>query len=149
MIEWLIERFTSIIWTTHPYERQMLILLMWLRVSLVALAAITVWWWLTKWTFTRTLYKVLAMPVLAFLVALGSADFVEHYAKDIFFGYTDNPRVMAKGELECWTGPNNKEYLTLWEQHKFNVLFYYDGTKGIYRRAVWEGDPGSGKFGDR
>ena len=147
-MEWLIERISSIIWTSHPYERQILILLMWLRVGLVSLISIALWMWLTKWTFTRTPFKVIALLVVAFLTALVSADFVEHYLKRLTLGYTYNPRVTANGEFECWTGPANPIYLTLWEKHKFDVLFYYS-PDGVYRRAVWEGDPGSGKFGDR
>jgi len=146
MIEWLIERFSSILWTSHTYERQVLILLMWLRVSLVALASIVVWKWLTKWTFTRTAFKVLALMVVAFIIALVSADFVEHYLKKITLGYTYNPRVMSVGELECSNVPTYKKILPLWEAHKFDVLFYYT-PDGRYRVAEWEGSPTGGKFG--
>ena len=148
MIEWLAERLSSIIWTTHPYERQVLILLMWLRVSLVALISILVWKWLTKWTFTRTPFKVLALTVVAFLVAIVSADFVEHSLKQLTLGYTYNPRVMAIGEFECGMVTPYKSLLPLWEAHKYNVLFYYS-PDGRYRRATWEGDPGSDMFGGR
>ena len=85
--------------------------------------------------------------MVAFLVALVSADFVEHYSKRHLLGYTYNPRVMAVGELECANITPSPPFLQQWEAHKYDVLYYKD-KDGTFKQALWEGDPGSGRFGE-
>ena len=95
------------------------------------------------------------MGIEPFLAALLSADFIEHGLKQLLLGYTYNPRVMAAGELEGWTGPvlstldpNSRLILDTWQLHKYDVLYFkHSGIEHQFSQAVWEGDPGSGKFG--
>ena len=83
-------------------------------------------------------------------------------------GYTYNPRVAAICEMEGANIPPSPDPFlqALWERHRFDVLYFrvladdlddlarlgYAGFRGVreggFFPALWEGDPGSGKFGD-
>jgi len=128
----MIDRILDIIFTTHPFERNVLIALTWLRVAVVLLTGVLVWEIARRWNVVG---RFLLALVLAWIGALGSADFLEHYLKRGILGYSYNPNVMAQGEFECWTGPLVKRYIPEWNRRKFQVFRF------------WDGDPGSGRFG--
>ena len=128
----LIERFTSL-GSYKPWERRRLLDLACLRNTLVALLVL----WLASVRVTQGwpvwLITMLA-PCDACLMALVSADFVEHFFKRLLLGYSYNPNVMAMGELEGSMTPMSAEYAERWEREKFTPV------------AFWHGDPGSGRY---
>lgn len=159
----MIERLKDIFFTPHPYERDVLLCLAWFRAVFVTVTGFLTAWGL--YTLARIypgeLWPVVWIIVLLiepFLVALISADFIEHGLKRLMLGYTYNPRVMAAGELEGWTGPvlstlesDSYTFVHQWEAHKYDVLYFkasiMENYPEVFIQAYWEGDPGSGKFG--
>lgn len=143
---WLANRFKSLLAANPrfaPRERRVLLALAWLRAALTAGAAIAVWHVAPRpWAYGLCL---LAAPI----AAIGSADFVENRLRKLLLGYAFNPRVSAIGEWEGWNGPTEgrDRERRLWEAHKYDVLYYRE-PGDIYLPALWEGDPGSGRFGD-
>ena len=73
---------------------------------------------------------------LAWVGSLISADFVEHGIRRLVLGYSYNPNVSAQGELEGWTGPTDSQHYLVWRELQFTPL------------RPWDGDPGSGRFGN-
>ena len=137
---WVLQRVTDILWTYQPYERRVLNYLAALRASL------TFYGGFSAVLFIPPPWGLLAAPLSAWLAMLISADFVEHQLRRLAFGYTYNPRVSAVNELEGGNVPPDRRYAALWQAHKFDVLYYKDHD-GSYKQAVWEGEPGGGKFG--
>ena len=160
----MIDRIKDIFFTPHPYERDVLLCLAWFRAVFVTATGFGTAWGLYTLTHTWSsdLWTVVGIVVLLtepFGAAILSADFIEHGFKRLLLGYTYNPRVMAAGELEGWTGPvlstldpNSQLILDTWQLHKYDVLYFKSrGTMDLsierFTQAYWEGDPGSGKFG--
>jgi len=131
----MLERFTSL-GTHKTWERRRLLdfaclrnaLVAWFVLGLAALRLAVGWpWW-----------GVMALaPCDGILMALVSADWIEHWLKRRVFGYDYNPNVMAMGELEGSMTPMAEEYVARWEQVKFRPV------------AFWHGDPGGGEYEHR
>lgn len=129
-----------------PIERRVLMALAVLRdVTTAGVGVAIAWIWSPAcgdWS-----WALIAVPLTAVLWGIFWADFPEHWLRGWLLGYVHNPRVSATaGEWEKSNIPTRPELIALWQEHKFAVLYYRD-RDGIYRQAVWEGDPGTGRFG--
>ncbi len=94
-----LERFTSLA-SYKPWERRRLLDLAVLRNTLVSLFALGMAWVRVQQGVWPPWLILTLVPCDACLMALISADWIEHALKMLIFGYTDNPNVFARGELE-------------------------------------------------
>ncbi len=95
----MLERLTSLA-SYKPWERRRLLDLAALRNALVSLGALGLAWVRVQQGWPTGLILAL-VPCDACLIALVSADWVEHTLKRLIFDYDYNPNVFARGELEC------------------------------------------------
>ena len=163
----MVARIRSLLFTSHPYERNVLLFLAWVQgVFVTAAGCVTVW---AIWTsgapeWQRLVSLGIVLPVEIFLSLLIAADWIRHYGAAWMLGYSYNPRVMAVCEMEGANVPPSPDPLlqALWERHKHDVLYFrvleadlpdiewlgYNGVlTGGFFPALWEGDPASGTFG--
>lgn len=127
----LMERFTSL-GTYQPWERRRLLDLAVLRCALVALAILGLAIVRAGQGWPSWLIVTLA-PADACLVALVSADCIEHALKVLIFGYSYNPNVMARGEFEGSMTIMDAAHESVWRATMF-------------RRLAIGDDPASGHY---
>lgn len=126
----LVARFLSL--ASHRcYERRVLLDLAGLRNGLVGLGTVALFLWQVEALGAAA--AVVAVPCNAVLIALVSADFLEHYGRGLILGYTYNPNVSAIGELEGSMCPTDAEAESAWRATMFTRLAPGD-------------DPGSGHY---
>lgn len=127
-------RFTSL-GTYKPWERRVLLDLVCLRsvavvggaLALLQAHGVPIPWW-----------AYLLGPCYGALAALISADWLEHSLKRWVLGYTYNPNVMARGELEGSNTIMVAEQEALWRAKMYTHLAIGDDPGGGHYEYPWE-----------
>ena len=124
-----LERWSSL-GSYQPWERRRLLDFACLRVMLTVDGALGMLAWqgatIPWWAYGLG-------PCYGILAALISADWIEHGLKRLIFGYTYNPNVMARGELEGSNTIMVAEQESAWREKMFTHLAIGD-------------DPGRGHY---
>lgn len=130
------------------YERRVLLDLAALRAGLTALLSALLLDWQAP--LLGAAVAVALVPCNAALVALVSADWIEHYGRLLIFGYAYNPNVSAIGELEGSMCPTDRSAEAAWRATLYTRLAPGDDpSSGHYDypiptlwgrvRAIWSG----------
>lgn len=127
------------------FERRVLLDFAALRAGLTAgIAALMLDW---QADMLGGMVAVALLPCNAVLVALISADWIEHYGRLLVLGYAYNPHVSARCELEGANTPTRREDEAEWRRRMFVPLWPDDPGPGHYPfpiptvwgrvRAIW------------
>lgn len=144
-MNWYLKRFRDVLpggageGDAYPYERKVCAWAFICRLVFILAPAIVGWEYLGtielygSWQLVRALLTIAAGWGGAFVWAdLGP----EEWFRKWWLGYSYNPNVFPLGTLEGFCGAIHEGYVPEWEKLKMTPL------------RPWDGDPGSGKFGD-
>ena len=144
-MKWLIRRFQDVFsggygqGDYYPYERRVCVWAFVCRLVFILVPAIGVWEYLGtfelygSWQFVRAVLTLAAGWIGAFVWAdLGPEELFRKW----LVGYSYNTNVWPLGTLEGFCGAIHEPYSHKWEELKMKPL------------RPWDGDPGSGQFGD-
>ena len=126
---YFLARFTSL-FSYRVFERRVLLDLAALRAGGSALIGATAFVAVEGWPVWAALLFVASCGVVWALVC---ADWIEHYGRLLIFGYSYNPNVSARCELEGGTMPTNREAEPEWR-------------RTLYTRLMVGDDPGPGHY---
>lgn len=92
-----------------PIERQVLLGLAAMRATLTGAASVSFMHLTGGMPF-----MVFALPIVACVVSVISADWLERGLRMLALGYVDNIRVSPRGEWEGWNGPTREDEMAGW-----------------------------------
>lgn len=123
-------RFTSL-FSYRCYERRILLDFAALRNGLVALGVLALYAWQVP--ILGVAAAIALAPCNGVFIALVSADWVEHYGRLLVLGYSYQPNVSARCELEGGNMPTDREAEAAWRAT-------------LYTRIAVGDDPGPGHY---
>ena len=136
---WLWKRITDVLpggageGACYPKERLVCILSFSIRLVCIVAPALFAWEHVESTWLLRACAAYVAGLAGAFVYAdMGP----EEWLRKLMLGYSWNPNVFPLGTLEGFCGSISKETMTGWQWHKMLPL------------RPWDGQPGSGHFGD-